>query len=104
MIKDFSNQFQAIKQSLQTNNLAAAMDKISALKAVELPDALRIELLYLSAVTQRLANQFNQALQELSELLNLRPEHGRAYQEQAYNFLALDQQDKAASAFFRATH
>ena len=104
MTQDFSNQFQAIKQSLQTNNLAAAMEKISALKAVELPVALRIELLYLSAVTQRLANQFNQALQELSELLHLRPEHGRAYQEQAYNFLALDQQDKAASAFFRATH
>ena len=104
MTQDFSNQFQAIKQSLQTKNLTAAMEKISALKAVELPVALRIELLYLSAVTQRLANQFDQALQELGELLHLRPEHGRAYQEQAYNFLALDQQDKAASAFFRATH
>lgn len=104
MTQDFSNQFQAIRQSLQAKNLSAAMAQINALKAAELPAVLRIELFYLSAVTQRLANQFTQALQELNELLNLRPEHGRAYQEQAYNYLALNQQDKAASAFFRATH
>ena len=57
MTQDFSNQFQAIKQSLQTNNLAAAMEKVNALKMAELPGALRVELLYLSAVTLRLANQ-----------------------------------------------
>lgn len=104
MSQDFSSQFQAIKRALQSKDLPQAVQLIASLKSSDLPVLQLIELLYLSAVTQRMAGQFTAAIGELEQLLNLRPEHGRAYQELAYNYQALNQPDKAAIAFFKATH
>lgn len=58
---------------------------------------------YLKAVAQRLSGQIDHALESLHTLLELQPDHGRAYQEQGYCFLAKKQSGDAVSAFYQAT-
>ncbi|MCU7554405.1 sulfotransferase [Alteromonas sp. ASW11-19] len=63
----------------------------------------KVELLYLRAVALRLSQHFTQAIEDTHTILSLRPDHGRAFQEQAYSYKALNQHRQAASAFYQAT-
>ena len=104
MTQDFPQQLQAIKRALQSSQLPQAVSVIKALKAQSLTTAQQVELRYLSAVTNRLSGQYELAVEDLSQLLALRPDHGRAYQELGYNHQALHHTKDAASAFYKATH
>lgn len=61
------------------------------------------ELLYLRAVAFRLSKQFTQAIEDTHRILRLRPDHGRAFQEQGYSYKAMGRERNAASAFYQAT-
>ncbi len=60
------------------------------------------EALYLLAVIQRYAGRPAEALETLARLQSLRPDYGRAFQEEGHCRLALKQQDAALVAFRRA--
>ena len=60
------------------------------------------EALYLLAVVQRYAGRPSDALDALARLQQLRPDYGRAFQEEGHCRLALDQPDAALAAFRHA--
>jgi tetratricopeptide (TPR) repeat protein len=60
------------------------------------------EALYLAAVAQRYSKQYQAALDTLSRLKAVQPEHGRAHQEEAYNLHALGDIPRALNALERA--
>jgi tetratricopeptide (TPR) repeat protein len=61
------------------------------------------EARYTLAVARRYAGKYEGALQAADELLELRPEYGRAFQEKGYTWLAMNRPAEAAAAFSRAT-
>lgn len=60
------------------------------------------EACYSLAVARRYKKDFDGALESLSELIALRPDHGRAHQERGHALLALNRPDNAAAAFTKA--
>ncbi|MDC8830827.1 tetratricopeptide repeat-containing sulfotransferase family protein [Alteromonas gilva] len=102
--QDFQQQINAIKRAVQGSQLSQATAMVEQLKARSLVAAQRVEVLYLAAVINRLSGSHAAAISELNELLALRPDHGRAFQELAYNHQATGDAQQAASAFYRATH
>ncbi|MBO1255326.1 sulfotransferase [Alteromonas sp. 5E99-2] len=58
-----------------------------------------LESRYCLAVCQRKLQQYSQALDSLSVLINMSPEYDRAYQEKGYNFLAMGKKNEAIDAF-----
>ncbi|NVK57841.1 MAG: sulfotransferase [Alteromonadaceae bacterium] len=102
--QDFQQQINSIKRAVQGSQLSQATALVAQLKAQSLVAGQRVEVLYLAAVIARLSGNHQAAIAELNELLGLRPDHGRAYQELAYNYQASGKAQEAASAFFRATH
>lgn len=89
---------QAIQHSQFDHAVALADEQLTQASEPQQPG-----LLYLKAVAQRLAKQFNAALATLDALVQLQPDYGRGYQEQGYCLQALGQTDQAASAFYQAT-
>ena len=63
----------------------------------------QVELLYLNAVANRLLKQSHTAMNAITTLLKLAPNHARAFQEQGYLYRELAQLPKAANAFYQAT-
>ncbi|HZX25246.1 MAG TPA: sulfotransferase [Woeseiaceae bacterium] len=64
---------------------------------------LEAEARYTLAVARRYAKNYEGALQAADELLALRPEYGRAWQEKGYTWLAMNRPAEAAAAFAHAT-
>jgi len=60
------------------------------------------EALYMRAVCLRYQGECQTALEVLSRLKNLSPEHGRAYQEEGHNYRDLGRADDALLAYSRA--
>ncbi len=60
------------------------------------------DVLYMLGVTRRYQREYDGALASIGDLLEIRPEYGRAYQEQGYLYLALNRPEDAAQAFSRA--
>lgn len=58
---------------------------------------------YLAAVCNRYLNQPSVALGFIDNLLKINPKHARGYQEQAYNYLLLNNSNKALAALLKAT-
>lgn len=95
----------AIRKAISQGQLATAQNMIDLLLADDtLATGLRTECLYMRAVTYRLNKQYQEGIGDITSLLSLRPDHGRAYQEQAYNFKAQGKDKAAARAFYQATH
>ena len=61
-----------------------------------------LEARYTIAVARRYAKDYAGALQAADELLAVRPEYGRAWQEKGYTYLASNRPAEAAEAFSRA--
>ena len=60
------------------------------------------EALYMRAVCLRYQGEYQTALDVLSRLKSLNPEHGRAYQEEGHNYRDLGRADDALLAYSRA--
>ena len=102
--QDIQQHIQSVKLALQRSQLTQANASIQQLLSQQLTQAQQVDVLYLAAVTSRLTGQHQEARSHIDTLLSLRPDHGRAYQELAYNYEALNQSQDAATAFFNATH
>ena len=90
-----------IKQAIQTSDFEQAI--VLADKEISQSDNGAIEFLYLKAVAQRLSKRNQQAIHTLDQLIERKPDYGRAFQEQGYCFKTLGQSEKAASGFYKAT-
>lgn len=101
---DFQQKLNAIKAALQASQLNQATVMIEQLMNESLLPLQVVELLYFSAVINRLSANYQQACGDIEKLLEIRPDHGRAYQELGYNYKAVNNPKEAAVAFFRATH
>jgi len=60
------------------------------------------EALYMSAVCRRYKGDFDRSLALLTELKSLRPEHGRAHQEEGHTYRDMGRADDALRAYSRA--
>lgn len=91
-------------KSIQAKVVAKSYD--DALSDLDrLPDELRdsIDALYIRAVCQRLAAQFDGALSTLSQIKAKAPEHGRAHQEEGHVLRDMSRDADALIAYRRAT-
>ncbi len=95
---------QAVKQAMSQGQLTTAHTKLDTLLADStLTTGLKAECLYMRAVTHRLSKNYQAGLDDIASLLAIRPDHGRAFQEQAYLCKAQGDDKAAASAFYQAT-
>lgn len=85
---------------------SAAFDEAEAVLHALLDEDLnpraRADALYTMAVAHRYAKRHDAALTVLDEVVSAWPEHGRAYQEQGYVYLAQNRAVDAANAFRQA--
>ena len=100
-VDSVSQLLQRAQAHIQQAQFSLAQASLEQIKTSSNKDEL--QKLYLLAVVQRMQQQHENALSTLEQLLNIAPEHARAYQEQGYNYLALNQKARAAAAFYRAT-
>ncbi|NDV91658.1 tetratricopeptide repeat protein [Alteromonas sp. 345S023] len=101
---EFQQHIGKIKHAVQGSAFSNANQLLSQLKSKDLNASQHVEVLYLTAVTCRLSGDYLAASHHLNTLLNMRPDYGRAHQELAYNYDALNKPKEAASALFTATH
>ncbi len=94
-----ANNLDTVQALIQSQQFAKALDALQPTLESKPSDA---EALYLAAVCQRYTKQYHAALETLSQLKSLQPEHGRAHQEQAHNFRALGDTTNALRAYERA--
>ncbi|MDN4502692.1 sulfotransferase [Alteromonadaceae bacterium BrNp21-10] len=99
---DFQQQCKQIQQQLQQANFAAAITSSQQLIQQNLGVAECQQAQYLLVVARRYAGQLEQALTEVSQLVQLNSSHSRAYQEQGYILQALQRDADAAQAFEQA--
>ncbi|MEW9796666.1 tetratricopeptide repeat-containing sulfotransferase family protein [Alteromonas sp. CYL-A6] len=92
-----------IKQAISQSQFDHALTHIGQALGDNPSDAMKDELLYMKAVALRLSSQTQAALNVLENLLDRRPDYGRAYQEKAYCYQLLNQPQDAATCFYRAT-
>lgn len=97
------NYLSEVKKAMQAGQFAhaATLAKHGMTETLEHP--LRQELIYLLAVAQRMQGQNEEALNTLSELIEINSDYPRAYQEQGYIYSNLNKPSLAATAFSKAT-
>lgn len=97
------NSIKDIQSLLQTGRFKSALPIINQLLEQSNEEGEeKHELLYLKAVTQRYLNNLDLAFEALRELLQESPNNGRAYQEQAYCYLASNNTEQALVSFHKA--
>lgn len=94
--------FPKLKGLMQAGRFAEAEAEINQLLGSGPSTPSRLEALYLLAVCQRYRQDFPRALQTLDELIHLKPDHARAFQERGYCFLKQGIPEKALEPFSRA--
>ncbi|MCC5872889.1 MAG: sulfotransferase [Gammaproteobacteria bacterium] len=94
-----SDELTAIRQHMVDGDFTAAAASLGAVLA-ESPEA--TEALYMLAVCQRYLDQHDAALQSLTQLKRLAPEHSRAYQEEGHLNRARGRHEAALEAYRRA--
>lgn len=94
-----ANNILEAQRQLQLGNLEAAK---GIAHAVLEEDPLNIDAVYTSAVIFRLDGAFDASLTLLKTVIEAQPENGRAYQEQALNFLSKNDPLAAGRALERA--
>lgn len=95
-------QLRSIKQLLQKAKFDDAIKQTKQLQQQPLDTQQQVEAWYLIAVSQRYAKDFSSALISNNELLKCDEKYSRAYQEQGYVQLALQQPELAKTAFEQA--
>lgn len=91
---------QSLLQSGQFNQALPIIDLLLAEN--KLVDEEKYELLYLKAVTLRYLKHYELAFETQDKLQQWLPNNGRAYQEQAYCHLSLNNTEKALVSFHKA--
>jgi len=91
---------QSLLQSGQFNQALPIIDQLFADHS--LADEEKHELLYLKAVTLRYLKQYDLAFDTHNKIHQVLPNNGRAYQEQAYCHLALNNTEQALVSFHKA--
>ncbi|QPG06830.1 sulfotransferase [Salinimonas marina] len=92
-----------IQQAIGQSQFAQAIDMCNHQLAQNPAPGEHIQLWYMLAVAQRLNKQPEHALETLHQLLELQPDHGRAFQEKGYCLRSMGQTREAAAAFYQAT-
>ncbi|MEP1552369.1 MAG: sulfotransferase [Paraglaciecola sp.] len=92
-----------IKRTLQSNNIDKAILLAQQALATKPSAEIHQEVLYLLAVAQRSKGRIADATKTIDQLINLNPNHARAYQELGYLSLSAADKPKAAIAFAKAT-
>jgi tetratricopeptide (TPR) repeat protein len=95
-------QLKSIQQLIQTAKFDQAIKQGEQLRLQVITTQQRIELWYLIAVAQRYSKAFLQAFTSIEALLKLDNSHSRAYQEQGYINLALNEPTEAKLSFEKA--
>jgi len=95
-------QLKSIQQLIQTAKFNDAITQGHQLLEGITDIQHQTDIWYLIAVAQRYAKSFADAFNSIQALLELSPSHSRAYQEQGYINLALNQQTKATFSFEQA--
>ena len=99
MKSDYVNQIKAL---LNSKAFFDAKKKLFTKKA-ESNLSLK-DLLYFRAVTHRYLGETELAFENLDQLMGHFPDYARSYQELGYNFMEIDQEEKAKLAFTRAAN
>ena len=99
MKSDYANQIKAL---LSSKAFFDAKKKLFTKKA-ESNLSLK-DLLYLRAVTLRYLGETELALENLDQLISNFPDYARAYQELGYNYMEINQEERAKLAFTRAAN
>ncbi len=102
MLTSFQNSINEIKRILQAGHFQDALSLLHQLKNDKCEKEQKVELLYLEAVVHRYNQHLNEAQASIQILLDIKPEYGRAYQEQGYCFLASQDLDLALQSFHKA--
>jgi tetratricopeptide (TPR) repeat protein len=97
------NLLKEIKSTIQQAKFSVAIVRCQQYLNLQQSDKNKADLLYLYCVALRLGGKIRTALEAVNELLGLNPKHARAYQEKGHIYLALDDVQQAASAFYQAT-
>jgi tetratricopeptide (TPR) repeat protein len=95
-------QLKSIQQLIQTAKFDDAIKQSSQLIEQTSDKQHQIDLWYLKAVAQRYTKASMQALISINALLKLNEKHSRAYQEQGYIHLVMNNQSKAKYSFEQA--
>ncbi|GGW89181.1 tetratricopeptide repeat-containing sulfotransferase family protein [Alteromonas halophila] len=103
MTKDDQQTLHQIKQAIGQSQFDQALSLVAKASGQQPGEEMQGELLYMQAVIHRLTRQPQAALDDLTKLIELRPDYGRAYQEMGYCYQALGHNNDAASAFYKAT-
>ena len=103
--QDLEGQIALAQKRLTQGEAEKALQACSDLLGVSdgLQPKMRVELLYLKAVAQRLLGQPKEALAALEQLNQIQPESGRAAQERGLMALAVQQPHEALPQFILAT-
>lgn len=101
-LPSFESQLKSIQQLIQTAKFNDAIKQSTQLLAQTSDRQQHIELWYLKSVAQRYARAFTEALSSIQTLLKLDKTHSRAYQEQGYIQLALNNPIPAKTSFEQA--
>ncbi len=97
-----ATQLKSIQQLIQTAQFDAAITQAKQLQQQTPDKSQQVELYYLKAVAQRYLKALPQALDTINALLKLDNSHARAYQEQGYSHLALNNVEQAKTSFEHA--
>lgn len=92
----------SVKADIQAGRLRAALKALRELRRNPGKSISPTDVDYYLAVAQRLSGHYKEALQTLKELVEVRPEFGRAYQESGYNYISLRMPAEAVGAFSMA--
>ncbi len=101
MSEQVTQELSAIQERIQARDFHAALQRLQTLLNAE---AENVEALYMQAVCQRYLQQHDKALATLADLKTVHPEHGRAHQEEGYNYRARNDLRSALRAFERACY
>ena len=98
-----AEKLKAIQNLIQQGQFSGVESEVNALLANDIDSDSSTMAFYLLAVSFRLQQAHEKALQTLQKLLTINNQHARAHQELAYNYRAMGQQQQASAHFYRAT-
>lgn len=89
---------ESIKKTLAAQQFEQAIQQLEQLPE-DLAEESQLEALYLTAVAQRYSKNFAASEQALNELIRLKPDFGRAYQEQGHCHRDQGDKDRASASY-----
>lgn len=93
----------AIQVYIQQGAFAKVASEVDSLLALDIDADTKIKAYYLQAVSLRLQQLHQQAIDILNNLLAINTQHARAHQELGYNYRSMGQSQQASVHFYKAT-